>query len=114
MNSTIPTLAPNDGALAVAQLQDTLRQLRQLCSAHPELNTVDALLARLEANGHDIDTILSAGLQELHAVHEGLSTALMLLDHAGEVALPGNGLYSLLQPLNQRFQQALMRVNDLI
>ncbi|SMF31545.1 DUF1484 family protein [Pseudogulbenkiania subflava] len=114
MSATIPPLALNDGTLAVAQLQDTLRQLRQLCSTHPELSAVEALLARLETNGHDIDTILCAGLQELHAVHDGLSTALMLLDHAGETALSGNGLYSLLQPLNQRFQQALMRVNDLI
>ncbi|MBI3144033.1 MAG: hypothetical protein HYZ18_01945, partial [Pseudogulbenkiania sp.] len=95
MNTTIPTLASNDGALAVAQLQDTLRQLRQLCSVSPELGTVDTLLSRLEANGHDIDVILSAGLQELHAVHEGLSTALMLLDHANEATLPGHGLYSM-------------------
>ncbi|WP_084612641.1 DUF1484 family protein [Pseudogulbenkiania sp. MAI-1] len=114
MSPATPSPAPDSGTLAVAHLQGTLQQLRQLCSTTQDLATIDKLLAGLEASSHDIDTILCAGLQELHAVHEGLSTALILLDHAGETVLPGQGLCSLLQPLNQRFKQALMRVNDLI
>lgn len=108
------TPSPDSRALAVAHLQDTVRHLRQLRFTTQDLATADMLLAGLEARSHDIDTILRVGLLELQAVHEGLSTALMLLDHASEATIPGHGLCSLLQPLNQRFQQALMRVNDLI
>ncbi|MCS3805768.1 hypothetical protein HNO92_003091 [Chromobacterium alkanivorans] len=91
---------------AASRLIKTVKYLQGLRSENTELSAIDPVLIHLTRCCEHYDDIA----EELRQCSEALSALLLMLRHTENAQVRGKALWALLEPLQQRLQRAMERL----
>ncbi|AXT44754.1 MULTISPECIES: hypothetical protein [Chromobacterium] len=91
---------------AASRLIKTVKHLQGLRAENTALSAIDPVLIHLARCCEHYDDIA----EELRQCSEALSALLLMLRHTENAQLRGKALWALLEPLQQRLQQAMERL----